>query len=145
MVLRKRRTQKNNINKRIQKRTKRNNLRKKRQTRRRRIRGGGMNEKPRANSSYLNPWGLNPEFNYISTSGNNNNNKSLNENKIVNNATFNKNHPKKKGMLRRAKNTIFGTEEYQKCMKRQKGKSMVSGDKFNKSEAKKLCKEDPNA
>lgn len=70
---------------------------------------------------------------------------SLEKYKINSNATFNNNDPKKKGMLRRAKNTIFGTEEYQKCMKRQKGKAMVSGDKFNKSEAKKLCKENPNA
>ena len=70
---------------------------------------------------------------------------SLKEYKIDNNATFNNNNPKNKGIVRRAKNTIFGTEEYQKCMKRQKGKAMVSGDKFNKSEAKKLCKEDPNA
>jgi len=69
---------------------------------------------------------------------------SLEKYKINSNATFNNNDPKKKGIIRRAKNTIFGTEEYQKCMKRQKGKSMVSNEKFNKSEAKKLCKDNPN-
>ena len=42
---------------------------------------------------------------------------SLKEYKIVKNATFNNNDPKKNGILTRAKNAIFGSKEYKKCKK----------------------------
>jgi len=53
--------------------------------------------------------------------------------------------PKKKGLVTRVKNSMFGSKEYNLCMKKQKEKTRPSGEKYNKDDAKKLCKENPNA